>query len=440
MTTTNPRSSRSGSLRPRTPHESETGGRGGRPRHGATQQSSAESVAATGRRHSDDVVEYAALPPTGLLLARPVLLAACALIGALIGLLVAGNGGYQATATLEFSSDSQDSNVAKQTGQTLARTSTAQQVLAQAAGGLNTTATDLAGRVSAEWQIDTRLVNVTVTAPDQQAAVDAANAVANTVIGITQATQQAALTSALNNSSSVLSQQALPQAAAEDARQAQIGAALGLRQDAIVGDSSALTIADPAVEASTAGLSRGLGAAVGLAAGLLLGALAALLLGLRGLRVTSGRTVRALLPDTEIASEGQVAKLAGEFVETGCSTLAVVATAGTLPQSTKLAEELGAFLRAHGRTVTVVGPERVADRSGALALLGRDVRSDVPGQIGTDLLVPVVPADSDASGLLEGQSDLRALIVVRRRRTSVSRALQALTSFARARPSLVLAK
>lgn len=440
MTTTNPRSARSGSLRPRTPQESEAQNRAARPRHGTAERSPEDAATPPPRRHVDDVVEYAALPPTGLLLARPVLLLVCALVGAVVGLLVTGNGGYQATATLEFSANSQDSNVAKQTGQTLARTTTAQQVLTQAATGLNTTATDLADRVASEWQVDTRLVNVTVTADEPQAAVDAANAVANTVISITQATQQAALANALTNSTSVLGQQSLPQPDAETARQAQLGAALGIRQDAIVGDAGALVLADPAVTAGGAGLSRGLGAAIGLAAGLLLGGLAALLLGLRGLRVSSGRTVRALLPDTEIASEGQVAKLAGEFLETEAATLAVVATAGTLPQSRRLADELASFLRAHGRTVTVIGPERVADRTAALALLGRDVRSDVAGQVGTDILVPVVPADSDAAALLEGQSDLRALVVVRRRRTPVDQALQALTSFARARPSLVLAK
>ena len=62
-----------------------------------------------------------ALPPFGLVVARPLLLLVCALLGAITGFLASGNAGYQAQAMLQFSTQSLDSVVVKQTGQTLAR-------------------------------------------------------------------------------------------------------------------------------------------------------------------------------------------------------------------------------------------------------------------------------------------------------------------------------
>lgn len=439
MTTTNPqRQARGSSLRPRGGQpEPENGSRAGRPRHGAVGRPSATTADAG---DTADILDRGTLPPTGLLLARPVLLLVCALVGALIGFGVSGGGGYKAAAVIEYTVTSPDSNVAKQTGQTLARTAVNQTVLDQAAATLQTTATDLSARLSAKWETDTRLVTVTVTAPDEQQAVNSANVVASAVITVAQAGRQAALNTALQDSTSVLNDQSLPQTDAELARKTQLGSALGTRQDAIIGQTNALSVTDPATAATAAGLGRPIGAAIGLVAGLLLGGLAALLLGLRGLRVSSGRALRTLLPHTEVNSSGQVAKLAGECLDSRIDTVAVVAAPGTIAQSKTIGEELAGFIGAHGRRVIVIQPEQVEDRAAALGLLGRDVREDVMLQNGADLLVAVVVADSDAAALLEGQSDVRAHVVVQSGRTTLSRTLHILESFSRARPTLVLAK
>lgn len=438
MTTTNPqRPARGGSLRPRGGQpEQESVSRAGRPRHGAGGRLST----AGDPKESGEILDRGTLPPTGLLLARPLLLLVCAVLGAIVGFAVTGGGGYQASAVIEYSVTSPDSNVAKQTGQTLARTAANQTVVDQAATQLQTTGADLAARLEAKWQTDTRLVTITVTAPDEQQAVNSANVVASTVITVAQAGRQAALNTALQDSTSVLNDQALPQPDAELARKTQLGAALGTRQDAIIGETNALSVTDPATTGTVAGLSRPIGLAIGLVAGLLLGGLAALLLGLRGLRVSSGRALRTLLPHTEVTSARQVARLAGECLDSRATTVAVVAAPGTLAQSKTVGEELASFVRAHGRSVTVVQPEQVEDRAAALALLGHDVREDVLLQSGADLLIAVVAADSDAAALLEGQSDVRAHVVVQSGRTTLTRTLHILESFSRARPTLILAK
>lgn len=439
MTTTNPqRQARGSSLRPRGGQpDPDQGSRAGRPRHGSAGRQSPTTANAS---ETTEILDRGTLPPTGLLLARPALLLVCALIGALIGFGVSGGGGYKASTVIEYTVTSPDSNVAKQTGQTLARTAVNQTVLDQAAATLQTTATDLSARLSAKWETDTRLVTVTVTAPDEAQAVNSANVVASTVISVAQAGRQAALTTALQDSTSVLNDQTLPQTDAELARKNQLGAALGTRQDAIIGQTNALSVTDPATAATPAGLGRPIGAAIGLVAGLLLGGLAALLLGLRGLRVSSGRALRTLLPHTEVNGSGQVAKLAGECLDSRIDTVAIVAAPGVIAQSKAIGEELAGFVNAHGRRVIVIQPEQVEDRAAALGLLGRDVREDVMLQNGADLLVAVVVADSDAAALLEGQSDVRAHVVVQNGRTTLSRTLHILESFSRARPTLVLAK
>lgn len=439
MTTTNPqRQARGGSLRPRGGQpDPEMTSRAGRPRHGAAGRPSATSAEP---RAVGEILDRGTLPPTGLLLARPLLLLVCALIGAVVGFGVTGGGGYQASATIEYNVTSPDSNVAKQTGQTLARTAVNQAVLDQAATQLQISAADLAKRLDAKWQTDTRLVTVTVTAPDEQQAVAAANAVASTVITVAQAGRQSALSTALQDSTAVLNDSQLPQPDAELARKTQLGAALGTRQDAIIGETNALSVTDPATAGTLAGLSRPIGAAIGLIAGLMIGGLAALLLGLRGLRVSSGRALRTLLPHTEVNSAQQVAKLAGECLDSRATTVAVVAAPGAVAQSKIIGEELAGVVRAHGRTVTVVQPDQVEDRAAALALLGRETREDIMVQTGSDLLVAVVEADSEAAALLEGQSDVLAHVVVQSGRTTLRRALHILESFSRSRPTLVLAK
>jgi len=73
-------------------------------------------------------------------------------------------------------------------------------------------------------------------------------------------------------------------------------------------------------------------------------------------------------------------------------------------------------------------------------LLRRDARSDVAGRVGADMIVAVVDEGSEASALLEGQSDLCALIVVRRRHTPIASALRVMKSYSHAEPVLVLAR
>lgn len=387
-----------------------------------------------------DTIELGHLPPTGLLLARPLLLLICALVGAGIGWVVTGNGGYTAQSVLEFSPPGTDSLLVKQTGQTLARNAVASDVLQAAQNGPTGASDDLAGRVTAEWQTDTKLVTITVTASTGEVAVADANAIARTMVQISESSISSRLTQARDQSNEVLNSEQLDSTDAEAARRAQLGSSLGSRQDAIASQSGELTVADPATEASVAGLSKPVGLAIGFVAGLLLGGLFSLLLGVRGLRARSARELQHLIPDAVLSSPAHAAQLAGQIIESGRSAVAVVVTKGAEAQGAALAGDVAEFLRAHGRSVAQVGPINKGDRAAALNLLRRDVRNDLPARVGADMLLAIVGEGSEASALLEGQSDLCALIVLRRRRTPISSALRVMRSYEHAEPVLVLAR
>lgn len=378
------------------------------------------------------------LPPFGLIMARPLLLAIAALLGALGGFLLTGNSGYQAQSMLQFSTASLDSLVVKQTGQTLARRLLSADVVSEAERQAGLPAGSLTGQIAAGWEQDSNLVEVSAHASTEAGAIAAANAVAGAVVSLNESQIQAQLQQAHANSSDLLNAEGLPSPAAEDAREAQVGQSLANRQDAITARSGSVVVIDPAAQASHAGITPLMGSVVGLVAGLLLGGLVAVLLGVRGMRISSVRSLRALFPGYRISRTGEAARLVGEVLESGRECIAVVCPAGAREAGLALADDLSAFAGAHGHLVRNLG--LVDDRAMALATLGRDARRDVPGIMNADMMIAVVDADSEAAHLLEGQSDFVAVVVARRSRTTVAAVAAAMEAFDRAAPRLVLAR
>ncbi len=378
------------------------------------------------------------LPPFGLIMARPLLLAIAALLGALGGFLLTGNSGYQAQSMLQFSTPSLDSLVVKQTGQTLARRVLSADVVSEAERQAGLPAGSLTGQIAAGWEQDSNLVEVSAHASTEAGAITAANAVAGAVVSLNESQIQTQLQQAHANSSDLLNAEGLPSPAAEDAREAQVGQSLANRQDAITARSGSVVVIDPAAQASHAGITPLMGSVVGLVAGLLLGGLAAVLLGVRGMRISSLRSLRALFPGYRISRTGEAARLVGEVLESGRECIAVVCPAGAREAGLALADDLSAFAGAHGHLVRNLG--LVDDRAMALATLGRDARRDVPGIMNADMMIAVVDADSEAAHLLEGQSDFVAVVVARRSRTTVAAVAAAMEAFDRAAPRLVLAR
>jgi capsular polysaccharide biosynthesis protein len=358
----------------------------------------------------------------------------------MIGLVLTASGAFKAEAVLAFTAPGSDSVLVRQMGQTLARTAMASDVVQSAEISSGDTTSPLRDRMTAKWLTDTELVVVSVTAATPDAAMRDANAIAEAVVTLKNNDVQTQLAKALNEFNAALKDQALENSQAEASRRTQLGASLALRQDAITAQSGKVTVLDAASVAGPAGLTRTMGLVIGAALGLLVAALISALLGVRGLRVRSAWTLRYLLTDWRIASPGQAAEIAGRIIESRKNAVAFIATEGTDEATRGFASEIRDCLEAHGRTVRTVDLIGVQNNSASLRLLRHDVRDDVDGELGSDLVLYTVNADSKAASLLQGQSNLRALVVARRRRTRVEPALRALKSFSPARPVLVLVR
>lgn len=400
----------------------------------------AQSWPAGHRRDRRDTLGAGRVPPAGLLLARPLLLVIFLMLGAVAGGALSGGGGFKAKAVLHFTTPGTDSTLVKQTGQTLALTAISENVLSAVEKAAKAPNGSLSGNVSAEWQSDTELVTVTATSPSAAAAQMQANAVADAVVSMTNSDVNQQLTAARAQFNRILNSEKLDAAGAESARQNQLGQALAAREDEIASASGSITVRDRADGSSVAGLTRTLGAAIGAVAGLLLGGLVSLLLGLRGLRAFSERTLRNLVPDAAVSSPSRAAQLAGQLIESRKGFLAIVVMEGADEHGLAFSHDVADFLRVNGRLIREVSPAEVQDRQATFDLLQYDHRTDVRGSMHVDLVVAVIPAGSVACQMLEGQSNLRAVVMMRRGSTPVLSALRTMQAFERAEPILILAR
>jgi hypothetical protein len=394
---------------------------------------------------------HAPLPPTpvlALLRARWPWLVTAALLGTVAALLTGGASTYTGTAVLRLNDTGQDSVRTKQRAQTVERSVRSLEVLAAAAEKRGTAAERLTPRVSAVWQQDTDLVDVSVTSTDETSAVRDANAVADAVV------QQAGLVSARRlqtirlQADRLLKNGAVADRSAETARRSALGAAVATQQNGASADATDVYVADAAVDASRAGLTPLVKGGFGALGGLLVGIAAALLAGLGRRRVGSAQELRSLSPDLTVLETSQAGEVAGRLLEGGRSTLVVLSLSGSSSPAVRFASTVVGHVRTHGSSVTLVNavappsdpalqsPSTLPDEAWVLR---RDIRRDVQSYFNTDTLVVACSADPEAVGLISGQSDLHAVIVAKRRRTSLQEIRDAAAAVGAADPVVVLA-
>ena len=386
-----------------------------------------------------------AVPVLTLVAARGPWLAAGAAAGLVAGLLAGGGAAVAATATLRLSDAGQDSQRTQQVGQTIEQSALSASVLDEAARARRTTRDDLAGRVSAGWQDNTDLVAVTVTGSDPQGVVDDANAVAEAVVAQEQADAASRLEALRRESAKILSSGSLKGADAERARRSQLGSSLANRQDDAAAGAGSVFVSDPASRADSAGPSRVVLGLLGLVAGLLLAAAVALLAPAGLLRFRRPAALAALAPDLRVRGVVEGAPLAaGELLTSGRSTLVVLGVRHSGAAAARFAEVVVGQLRGHGRTVTAVDalggrPDLPGTPAEVLRVLRHGVRSDVPGRLGTDLLVVTCEAHADALAMVSGQVDLHVAVVARRGTTRLDDVRAVTSATAAAAPLVVVA-
>lgn len=386
------------------------------------------------------------LPPIGVLLARPLLLVLCAMLGAIGGyLFTAGVKDSAATATIVFAvlPNSNRDEVALE-GATLQRTIAPGWVLQNAATSLGEQQGDLEPRTKVTWQEGTRLLNITSTAETGDGAVKRANAVAAAAVAASDSARNQRLDAAVQESNLLLSELPLADPDAEVARRNQIGTSLGERQNEIQADSMSLIVISPAVKAKPVGLSKAKGTVVGLASGLLAGAILAVLVGTRGMRVPAPGGMQRLAPDVKVLASSELSQIAGQLVEAGETLVVVIATRGASGSAVAVSKDLERLLTAHRKSVRMARPDLAEDLA-SIGQIGADASRAVPSrhtsvgsQVDPDVVLLNVVDSTEAASMLEGRAGFAAVIVVRRRKTPIASALAACRSFARARSLLVV--
>lgn len=352
------------------------------------------------------------LPPLAAVLARPLVLLLAALIGTAAGTFTVPEPTFAASAVLQFTNTGSDSLRVKQVGQTVQRLAVSTEVVTAAAQVRRTTAPSLAARVSATWQQDSDLVTVTVRGPDALAAITDVNAVAAAAIRSNTASVETQLRELRRAANRLLTVEQLDAPEAEEARKAQLGAALAARQDAVNAQDNGLFIADAASSAAPQGTSRLVRALVGLLTGLLLGAFAAVLLGHRGLLVSGPSRLGRVVPELPVVRPEQAPELAGELVGTDVACLALVTLPGALLETAQdFACEVADHLRVHGRSVLVVDLDAMEDAAERRRTLRSGAREDVRGAFGTDVVVLLVDSGAPEFGMLVGQGGFRSCLV-----------------------------
>jgi hypothetical protein len=371
--------------------------------------------------------------------ARGAWLAAAALIGATAGLFLSGPSGYEVTALMQLTQTNQDSLRIKQLGQTLERTGTSSAVVNEAVSTGDVTATDLAGRLNVVWEEDTDVVAISVRGPSADGLVDEANAVAEAIMTVSGRQADAQIDAIRDAGDRVVETGQLSDDRAEAARRAQLGTTIAAQQDQATLAATPAVLVAPASDPEATGITRSTGAALGAFAAVALAAGIALLVPFRRRRVRKLRDVKTFLPNVRPrAREGVAGEVAGMLTESGRQDLAVLAVGDTDSVAHSIAQEVVELLRSHGLRAAISPSDMAARGPAPFPVYGAAWRRNARGLGNLDVLVTVARADDQALSLLDGQSSVHAVVVVKAGKHSILELRGVTSRLEHADPTVVL--
>lgn len=373
---------------------------------------------------------------------RWIWIVVAALLGAGAGVLLGiGPSSYSASATMRITEVIDDVNRTRQVAQTVERVATSDSVVEAAARERGLDTADLHARVSAEWATDTEFIDLTVRGTDPEDVVDDANALVTAIRQFYENQTAELITELGEQGNKLLTAGRLNDTAAEAARSQGVGTALAQRQADAASGRTVVTLVDPASEATTIGLSMPVAVVLGGFVGLALSAAAALLLPVRARRVRKASDVPVLLPGVlGLSADNSVGEVAGRFLESERSDLAVVAMGVSDEAALSFGADVVSMLLAHGTSAAVVDATdtlnaTLTDGGGgvthgsfaAFKVLGRSGRAMARDRLGATTLVMVTTARGESLSLLAGQREVMAVVLARAGRQSV-RSLEAVVT------------
>ncbi len=387
------------------------------------------------------------------------------LLGAAAGFLLSrGAVTYQAVAEVQVSVDTQDSNRIKQVAQTAERAASTEAVIDQAARARGTGSAQLAARMTAEWDVDTDVVNIVVRGDDPLGVVLDANAVAASLRDSYERSTKSQFQQMGAQGNELLSSGRLSDRDAEAARREGVGAAVAARQGSAAYGATTITPLDPAKSAEATSLSTPVGIVLGGFAGGALAAVAVILLPFRRFTITRASDIPALLPGVRGISspDNGAAEIAGLFLESERADLAVVTLDNAEKAASSFAADVLALLQAHGMSAhlreadleATATPAKVPAVKGdpspgpvkrrnygnlaSFSFLGRSGRAAARKQLGADALVLVTPAGREPLAMLSGQTSVFAVVIVLAGRTQVRELQSIVRQLRHSDPTVVL--
>jgi hypothetical protein len=376
------------------------------------------------------------IPPLTAMRLRWIWLLVAGILGATLGGVAAGHQGQIASASLQVTNTSQDSQLAKQDAETVAREAESPRVLTAAAKTPGIQSSDLGGRVSGVSDQKTNLVKVSVNASSGVQAVALDNAVVDAVVQFRQADLASRMAEIRDQTAEVLRRDTLTDVAAEDARRAQLGTGLGQQQSALTVSAGSVQVFEHATAAGPAGIGRSLAAAFGSAAGVLLAGAGVVLVGVGG-RLGSVQQLTALAPDLTVRTPNHVAEFAGRLLDSGGTYLAVLALPGGRLPALGLAAEVADQLRLEKLTVALIDATSSADDRSRV--LQRHAHVELATALESDVIVATIDADDVSLAMLARRTTLMVIVVALRRKNSLRQVRHVVRELDSANPTVVLA-
>lgn len=386
------------------------------------------------RRDRSNLVDQP--PVSALLKLRSKWIVAGVLIGAILGLLaslVFGVGRYSAQTVLQVAPTSDDSQRAAQLAQSVKVMAGSTPVLEVASQKTGVSVQELRKRTLVTWDDGTDIVTIQVSARTSQDAQAESTAIADAVIELSGANTDARLAALTEQAQKLVTEAPLPDATAEEQRKSGLGYSLAQQQGAAMGAGADIEVINPADSAEATGLTPLIGTVLGAFAGLALAAAAAVLLPAGRHRLRDNREVSVLAPALRLRSRRAAHEQAGRLMESGSSTLAVLAMPGAEDSGRQFADRVVRVLGAHGLAAQLVDA-----RSGMTAEQAMILRRADRGIDGDRVRVLLCPANEDTIELLAGQSEVLSAIVALPRRTRLDDLQDVASAVATSRPAAVI--
>ena len=206
-----------------------------------------------------------------------------------------------------------------------------------------------------------------------------------------------------------------------------------MRQGAAIGSGTQVEVINPADRAEPSGITSPIGTVLGAFAGLALAAAAAAFLPVTRHRIRDNREIATLAPSLRLRSRRAAHEQAGRLMESGASTMAVLAMPGAEESARQLADRIVRVIGAHGL------PAQLVDARQGLTSEHASVLRRGDRHLGDDRLrVLVAPANEDTVELLSGQTEILSSLVAVPRRTRLEDIQDVATAVATTRPVAII--